>query len=168
MSLRYHSNEKEGNGFCYLPRVKTERRFLLPVLLDLFPKMTVSSRIPGWAKRSPFTRWQGGLSLCRLPQVYGESCWVFVLPDMSHYLCTETAGAWCSLSVFALQGCLILGDRPNQGKRKKKMMGIMNLDVCPRLGNTWIICTEALVSLTPSKGITSRRYTCGYRSWYTE
>jgi len=79
--LRYHGNEEEGGDFCYLLCVKTERRFLLPVLLEGFPRVTVLSRIPGWAKGSLFIRWQGGLPSCRLPQVCGEWLWVFIWPD---------------------------------------------------------------------------------------
>lgn len=82
----------------------------------------------------------------------GEWWWVFVVPDMCHYLCIETAGAWCSLSVFALQCCLMLGDGINQ--RKRKMMGVMSLDMCPGWGDAWIICEEVLVSLTLCKDIT--------------
>lgn len=60
---------------------------------------------------------------------------MFVVP-MCCYLCMETTGARFSLSVFALQCCLIVGGGPNRGERKRKMIGVMSSVVCLGPGDT--------------------------------
>ena len=119
--LRYHGNE-EGGGFRYLPGVKTERRFLLPVLLEGSSRVIVSSTIPGWAERGPFTRWQGGLPLWRLPQVCGDPrdagcllCLICAIISAQRQLVPDAAYQ-CLL--FSVVSCWEMGPTKGRGRER--------------------------------------------------
>lgn len=118
--LKYHwrgNEEEEGGGFCYLPSLETERWFPLPFLSASSHRVTASSRIPAWVRRSPFRRCQGGLPL--LPQVWG--CLLCLIPAVI----SAPRELWCLMQLISVCSCccLMLGDGPSPGKRKRKMMG---------------------------------------------